>query len=489
MKPFRCRIRAGALVSALVCSATILAVGTVTYSLIQSKYRSIHQTASWKEALLTAEGGIEMAMNEIRMSLYDSENAFSGWARSANPISGPTSTSPANTGTTTYTFQSSAIMREGEGGQKSWAKVSVDAPQCLIDRSSEQWFRIRSLGIAEIPGGAVVAGEKEDTRLRKLELARDRRNGARLATPQAARLIEAIAKPVGAFRLALFGTSNVDMTSQNIVVDSYDSRDNTKSTNGSYDPAKRQSNADIATNGQVINAGAAHIFGDALTNGGSVLNAQNVSGEVSSDFFQEVLTVKRPTTSADVGTPLFIKGNATINAKAGAPSNFEFSGITLTGSDVLRIAGAADGSPTYAQIVVTGNFSTSGQARVILDRGVNVRIFLVGDADITGSGFLNSNSPLALQLYGCDRATNPSGAPTSYGYIKIAGNGGFSGAVYAPNYDIEIKGGGNSDNIYGAFVGHSIRLTGVQSVHYDEALGDGGLISDFKIVSWFEDER
>ncbi len=63
------------------------------------------------------------------------------------------------------------------------------------------------------------------------------------------------------------------------------------------------------------------------------------------------------------------------------------------------------------------------------------------------------------------------------------------GAVYAPNYDIEMKGGGSSDSIFGAFVGNTVFMNGVQSVHYDEALADGGLIADFKIVSWFEDER
>jgi hypothetical protein len=72
--------------------------------------------------------------------------------------------------------------------------------------------------------------------------------------------------------------------------------------------------------------------------------------------------------------------------------------------------------------------------------------------------------------------------------MKIAGNGGFNGTVYAPTYDIEIKGGGNADTVYGAFVGHKIFMNGVQSVHYDEALRDGGLITAYNIVSWFEDE-
>jgi hypothetical protein len=52
-----------------------------------------------------------------------------------------------------------------------------------------------------------------------------------------------------------------------------------------------------------------------------------------------------------------------------------------------------------------------------------------------------------------------------------------------------MVGGGNSDSIYGAFVGKTIGMTGVQSVHYDEALGDGGLVSDYRVASWFEDAR
>ena len=32
-------------------------------------------------------------------------------------------------------------------------------------------------------------------------------------------------------------------------------------------------------------------------------------------------------------------------------------------------------------------------------------------------------------------------------------------------------------------------MTGVQSVHYDEALSEGGLVGEYKVVSWFEDVR
>ena len=95
-----------------------------------------------------------------------------------------------------------------------------------------------------------------------------------------------------------------------------------------------------------------------------------------------------------------------------------------------------------------------------------------------------------MQIYGTDRATDPTtGEVTNPGSIKIAGNGGFSGSVYAPTYNVELKGGGNADNIYGSFAGYNVRMTGIQTVHYDEALGDGGLVNGYNVVSWFEDER
>jgi len=273
------------------------------------------------------------------------------------------------------------------------------------------------------------------------------------------------------------------------VVDSYDSRDPAKSTNNFYDVAKRQNNGHIATNGTLLEAGSAHIYGDASTNGGTVLGSSNVTGEIRNDFYQELFTVTRPNVPPDPYTPTSVNGDTDIVAKSGTPAQILLSSVKLSGQSTLHIKGAADGSSTYAQIVVTGDISMAGQAEIKLDPGVHVRMFVAGDVDISGNGVSNPNSPLHFQMYGLDRATNADGSPVSPGEAKIAGNGGFRGTVYAPMYNVEMVGGGNEDSIYGAFVGWNVRMTGVQSVHYDEALADGGLISDYKVVSWFEDAR
>lgn len=455
-------------------------ISALVMNVLGNRHRQVYQTAAWHSALLAAESGVDMAVAELRKSLQDPAAAFSAWTRDDGTSGGP--------GTGSTYFTSSVLLRTGEGGQRSWAQIEVAAPAELRDSRGTQWYRVRSIGYAEVPGGRVVAGNPLDLELRKLDFRIDSRTQMPVSTPQASRLIEVIVKPVGAFRLALLSDDRIDMNNLNIVVDSYDSRDSTKSTNGFYDPAKRQNNGDIASNGPLIDVGNAQIYGDASTNNGQVLRASNVTGEIRDDFYQELFPVTAPTMIPSPGTPSTVTATTSIAASAGAPTMVILSQINLSGQKTFTITGAADGSPTYAQILVNGNVGLSGQAQIILGRGVNVRMFVAGDGDFTGNGVANPNDPLNFQLYGIQRLPDGSGVITR-GNFKISGNGGFRGAVYAPNYDITMVGGGVADSIFGAFVGYSINMTGVQAVHYDEAMGEGGLIADFRVVSWFEDAR
>ena len=244
---------------ALAFAAVLIAVSASSFNIVQRKYRLVHQAASWHEALLSAEAGIELALNEIRRPLYDpSGTPFSGW----------------ETDSTTYTLRHSPreLERTGEGGTTSYCMVTVDEPP-VLRRYDDQWFRIRSAGVSEVTGGALVAGNHADRRLRLLSLrVNNRATGASalLTRPQARRHIEAIVKPVHGFRLALFGVNRIDLDNHNILVDSYDSRDPNHSSKGDTDPvtgaliregryvaSERKEGGDIATNGTVINAGDA----------------------------------------------------------------------------------------------------------------------------------------------------------------------------------------------------------------------------------------
>ena len=497
-----------ALMIALTFAAVLIAISSASFVIVQRKYRLVHQAASWHEALLSAEAGVELALNEIRRPLYDPTGTpFAGW----------------ETDTSAHLLRHSPreLERTGEGGTSSYCTVTVDEPG-FLRRRDEQWFRIRSTGITEVTGGSIVTGDRADRHLRLFSLRANSRaaaGDAPLTRPEARRHIEAIVKPVHAFRLALFGIQSIDLTDHNIVVDSYDSRDPRYSTKGlldsvtgevlregRYSAGKRKENGDIATNGTVINAGGAHVYGDASTNGGTdgengVLNADNVTGDTRSDFYQQVLPVNRPNVVATPGAPTSITGSTTIDATQTTPIQVVVPTINLSGNQTLRIRGArtaldkpqvdAQGNyiETFAQVIVSGDISLSGTSEIIVDEGVYVRFFVEGNVSVGGNGMTNRNGPLHLQLYGIDPPLNADGTPAPVKTMTIAGNGGFSGAVYAPHYNVEMVGGGSNDNIYGSFVGNTVRMTGVQSVHYDEALADGGLVSDYKVVSWFEEDR
>jgi hypothetical protein len=278
----------------------------------------------------------------------------------------------------------------------------------------------------------------------------------------------------------------IDLTNQNIVVDSYDSHDPNKSTNGLYDAAKQQQNGDIATDGNIIEAGNAHIYGDVATNSGVITGAANITGEERTDFYQEPIPVGAPTWSVVNPSVTNVTGTATITAAAtsgSVNSRYQLSGIYLSGQKTLTIAGNADGSPTYVEIYVTGDISLSGGAQIVVQPGVSAKIYFAGNVDVSGNGILNSNNqPLDLQLYGIDPGSSTK-------HVSLGGNGQITAAVYAPGHDVTVNGGGTNGHVFGSVVGKTVTMTGVTNLHYDEALSGGGLINNYRIVSWFEDNR
>src|SRR5436309_4621881 len=199
-------------------------------------------------------------------------------------------------------------------------ETNVDAPATLIDAgNSWQYYRIRTVGTIPITGPARTSDNPQDTKLRRLSLRWERFTSGvltphLLTTPQVSRRIETVVRPVSAFDQAIMSVGVVDLTNQNIVVDSYDSGDPTKSTNGLYDPAKRQENGDIATDGQLIEAGNAQIYGDVATNAGTVSGAANITGVERTDFYQEPIPVGAPAWSNWNTSVSAVNNNTTITA-------------------------------------------------------------------------------------------------------------------------------------------------------------------------------
>ena len=455
-------------------------IAVETLRLVTVKYQNALQTSTWQEALLAAESGIDLAIVELRKSLYPQPNhAWDGWN---NP--------PGNEVTG---YELTTVPNAGLNGTPMTIETNVDAPTQLIDpTNSWQYYRIRTVGTIPITGPARTSDNPQDTKLRRLSLRWERfTNGIltpRLLTaPQVSRRVEAVVRPVSAFDQAIMSVGVVDLTNQNIVVDSYDSTDPTKSTNGLYDPAKRQENGDIATDGQLIEAGNAQIYGDVATNAGTVSGAANITGIERTDFYQEPIPVGAPSWSTWNSSPSLVTGTTTINAdatKGSAASRYTLSSISLSGNKTLTVAGNPNGSQTYIEIYVTGDISVSGTGQIVVQPGVTATIYFAGNVDISGNGVLNSNNqPSDLMLYGIQPPTDTSE------HVSIGGNSQITASVYAPGHDVTVNGGGTNGHVYGSVVGKTVTMTGVSNLHYDERLGATGMVNNYKIVSWFEDNR
>jgi hypothetical protein len=86
-----------------------------------------------------------------------------------------------------------------------------------------------------------------------------------------------------------------------------------------------------------------------------------------------------------------------------------------------------------------------------------------------------------MQFYGI-KPTDPNTTQT----IAIASPGNFVGTLYAPSADISFT--GNPD-ITGSIVGKTYSGNGNTTLHYDRALDNVGVPTDYRIASYVEDIR
>ena len=490
--------KGSALIIALVTISVLTLVASVVLDTVVTKYTTTFQAAGWQESLLAAEAGGDVAMMHVRNSVTDV--AFGdvydwtgkGWTDvSYQDSNGITVEAYSYTSSNLGTFS-----HGGEGATDMSFSILVDMPPELIDSRDRQWFRIVSVGTVDMPHNLRrTSNDSRDTELRRLDFRIDdwkAANDPDTVPPQASRTVEIIARPISPFRNAISSVDLIEMNNHNIVVDSYDSRlpGEASTASGLYDPAKRNHNGDVGTNGRILRAGNAQIYGDALTNGGTVSGAANVTGEQRSDYYQELPSPSLPAGYMSTSTyvPLTrVSGRnppplATLQASPTEHgARYDLSDVRLSGSDSIVIEADPNASTSYVEIYINGDFATTGNGKITVPDGVEAVIYVNGNLSISGNGVVNEGQhPTDLLLYGLEP---PAGETRR---AVIAGNGGFSGAFYAPNYDLELRGGGNADTVYGSFVANTVFMNGVTSVHYDEALADKGPIIDYVAASWFE---
>ena len=381
---------AGTALIAAVCTVAILASISAGVLLnVTTKHQNSYQAAAWREALVSAESGVERAMAELRTSIDDPTKAWTGWTVVNQTGSAASDQKLDRDGrwTAGYTVrvQETLPAQSGEGVQPRFS-VLVDVPSTLAasNRRWNQSYRIRSTGLSALPGTARAPSDKRDTQLRRLSILWDRTtgfntSGSRLAIPQATRTIEVIAKPESVYGYGLT-TEIVFKLSRKTLIDGYNSNYDDTSTNGRYDATKRTPDGGTilanrwkkkpkpSNTEEKFDVGHATIYGDLMVKGSlkNVKNYENVKGEKITDVSRQTPTNLAPQWTSVTDNISTLDGKLTKDmaatykvaerqAKAGGPTaQFEAKSATaaaeLAAKGMELTGGSSPSDPTRYKV-------------------------------------------------------------------------------------------------------------------------------------------
>lgn len=466
---------------ALISLTVMAMVAAAALYRVQPRMSSTYHSASWNDALNSAEAGAELALTALNLSTTDPTAAWAAWT-------------PNDATTFPKTWTPQLASHAGDGNNKVFTKVTVDDD--ITDVNGAPWMRVRAMGVAELPPasrtgieGALldVNGNKSHRAvLRREQFFTDATAGA-LTVPQVVRTIEAIAAPPGARRYVRALTANGPIVfSGAAYVDSFDSTDPAKSTAQQYDPAKRREKGSIGSNasGDACNLGGCIVRGDASSNGGAMQNATNVMGNQYNNFSAQNPAIAAPSWTTfnfypnaitNPGTPTTLVGGSAIS-----PQLYRLSDLTISSSaSALILATHSAGQESFMKIWVTGRTTVSGTGFIELQSGVHVE-FLVEDlVSISGVGIVNRNLVARnLEIFGI---TPTSGSRS----IAFSGSADFIGIVSAPAFDLLTSGSGK---FIGAAITRAATLNSSGGFHYDENLANhkGTSGPGYQYASWFE---
>jgi len=481
-------------------STLLMVITGVVITTTMNRRKVVTESSVWEEALVAAESGIHRGSAQLEMALAQNSipaNGATGAGQSFT-FTLPHVGSDSGTATVTYTITRSDATSGGMG---------------------RPYYSIISTGTVVIPASKTLSSDSRDVALRKLNMVT--KGGTAVNTMTATRTIEAWAKPIYSYDAALRTNKLITLNNFKIFVDSFNSNDPSRSLTGGL-PSNTVGFfniapfnlmlANIATNSQFISAGDATIYGDAMTNGGTVGGSSNILGQIRDDYYEIFAPVYPPDWAGSVtpGIPSGKNGNQTVTQiKAAAtlrggtpasPARYIVDSVSLAGTnDVLTFDygingnnGTNDLTKNSIELYVRGDITTKGGGQTSLDsgsivivKGVKVKVWVLGSMDFGGNGMTNNNAIAStFSVYGVNAPTAPTGQT-----YKLSGNARFYGTVYAPSADIKLAGGGSDGTFVGSLTGNSAFLNGNTNIRYDEALSGQGMLSRFVLTAWHEDTK
>ncbi|MBK1879941.1 pilus assembly PilX family protein [Pelagicoccus mobilis] len=303
------------------------------------------------------------------------------------------------------------------------------------------------------------------------------------------------------FANGLLARNAVVMNGNNIVVDSYDSR------NGDYTPgtnSNRNSNGNVGSlsfDNSDVSLNNADIYGfiavggtfdvDASFHRNGTLGEWGDSGgtkdltRVTEDFTADLPPVEEPSYGSWTDVSVVNGGSSSIDGPLtlGSPTDTSPAEYVL---DEIKLSGNGDDLVIDGPVTlyVRNGVSISGKGSIQITSNGSLELYSDDDVSITGNGSAyglqnETKKPEKFMVYNSDTT---EGATT----VKVAGNGKAYVVVYAPNSDVQLSGGGSSGTVHGAIVGYDITLSGGYEFHYDEALADLNGDAGLNINYWRE---
>ncbi len=522
------------LVIAMLTVTVISFIAANTLLSISSRYNSAYRSASWNEALVTAEAGINAVSADIAHLV---PNVVPGVNSLGNGYSQPSlglintsnlnnlQISPAGVVTVAnaqvnpvggitngnlLSIQALSLHHGGEGSTEQQATVSVDtislskllnpndgAPITLSSAMNTALGSINNLsngnginllhlvstGTVYLSGGHVAGPSRQDNDLWRVSLFNNSGTHAAVDKPQVSRQIEVYLRPVYTFDSAVASNDSLQAANKLSLFDSFNSALPTASTGGQYDSLKRGSNATLRANGAAVTLGG-KVYGNVNTNGGSVPQDSHVTGKVNNASYCPLPVVTAPTWNGDSSAPSSITGTTVLSAgTALKPAQYRFNKITgslhitggLLGTGINVGLGTNIALGTNVEIFVDGDVTGS----IEIDPNITAKLYVSGSITANASQLKNDTGVAAnLQVYGVPSSTG--GTPQ----ISINLDTAFCASIYAPLHGISFSGSGD---VSGAAVGATFRATDALRFHYDESLAySAGSLVRYQAASWRE---
>ena len=383
--------------STLICAlTTVLILSFIAANVLMNctaRYNSTSkQVKAWKEALYAAEGGGDVAFNELRKKALNPGTEFlssNGWSSPApspapTPASSPSpAPSPASWG---WGFTSPTPQPFGDSNTLS-AQVTVDQ----FTATPAPCYRIRSTGTAKLMGlmrtgmdDRMNASTKGDSLLRKIDFLFDHFKSANgngdqigkglvsVPNAQIIRRVELIVTPIMPIEAAIKTAGGFTGPGAAGIVDSYDSKNGAYKGSNPASPYNQDAHdGDVVVGNSTFNS-PGYIYGDVTTNGGHATTS-DCSGVVDNNVAFTLPTQPSPTPNGlpSPAPAYYFPGSSTITPSP-PPSASPAAGYkAITSYDDVNApwyrfnAGAADLTinsltiggtvrETYVNVVVVG---------------------------------------------------------------------------------------------------------------------------------------